>query len=456
VTFMFPAAAGVLMGFHWCRPGRSPDGASWASYLVTHRGWMTNQNVDGLWAYSTATHNLYLFKNNGSATGLNFDSTGGVVSISKADVLNDEQFDRTTGKGSSTSSCYVTSTGSCARVRQRRLGTAIQLGSSGWNAFTLLAPGTLGGQTVLWARDNATGAIYQYPITFDAAGYPVDLGAPTSGSGTVISGVTVTSAAYPTVTSSGPLSGGTCGTADPTACPGIYATDILRHLWCYQGQSKAGGAASLSGTRTLSTPGRPSPASASPAGPPAPRSPSPATASATPRRPAHPSPVPAATPATTTEPADYAATSPIPAEPARRPSPPPAAIMISSPIPGDQFAAGRLARAGRPDRLPEGQRGRERRGAGGALVPFAAHYGIPAGLLPGRGPGAEGIVGTWWAGSDRSGRRVDFQRASGNVRSPQQHARWWHLGRNAAYPQRSPQPGPILAAPCRQTDRTTA
>jgi hypothetical protein len=251
-----PAAAPVTVG----TAATSPEFDSWANYLVTHRGSMNNQSVDDLWAYNTISHNLYLYGNNGSATGGNFENTGNATTIDKgADgVLFDEANDSSAGDKSSTSSCYVTSTGSCTGYDNTDwndvtqilapgdlyhgdpvasidngapglltvengslwyyqgqnyddfLGTAIQLGSSGWNAVTLLGPGTVGGNTVLWARDNTTGVIYQYPITFDAEGYPVDLGTPTSGSGsplTLPAGATLTAAQDPVIVSPGDLHG---------------------------------------------------------------------------------------------------------------------------------------------------------------------------------------------------------------------------------------------------------
>jgi len=73
----------------------------------------------------------------------------------------------------------------------------------------------------------------------------------TATSGTVVGGVTLTSAAYPFAVSSGPLTGGTCGPSDLTACPGIYAEDTSGNLWYYEGQSASGAASPLSGTRLL-------------------------------------------------------------------------------------------------------------------------------------------------------------------------------------------------------------
>jgi hypothetical protein len=64
----------------------------------------------------------------------------------------------------------------------------------------------------------------------------------------VVSGVTLPASAYPTTISDGPLTSATCGTANPTACPGLYVTDNQGNLWYYSGQSTANGASPLSGT----------------------------------------------------------------------------------------------------------------------------------------------------------------------------------------------------------------
>jgi hypothetical protein len=294
-----PAAAPVTLS----TPATSPDFTSWSNYLITHRGSMTNQSVDDLWAYSTTTDNLYLYENNGSATGGNFEATGDATNIGKGDVLNDEHYDSSAGDRSATSSCYVTSTGSCAgydntdwkNVTQilapgdlyrgdpvagidsgtpglltvengslwyyqgqnynDYLGTAIQLGSSGWNTVTLLGPGTVGGKTVLWARDNATGVIYQYPITFDAAGYPVDLGTPTGGSGSPLSlpaAATLAAAQDPVIVSPGDL--------HDTGNPDLVAGTGNGRLLDYPGTAPtSAGLATFANPVPLVSPGGPPP-----------------------------------------------------------------------------------------------------------------------------------------------------------------------------------------------------
>ncbi|MEY9891915.1 hypothetical protein ABIA31_005587 [Catenulispora sp. MAP5-51] len=254
-----PGAAAVPLA----APATSPDGTSpWSAYLYTHNGSFTNGAVDDLWAYDTANHNLYLDKNSRSATGGNFADPADVVNVTKAGVLSDEENDSSAGDASTTTACFTTSTGSCAgyddtdwstvtqvvapgdlyagdpvagidngapglltvengalwyyqgQTMQDFVGTAIQLGTSGWDGVTVLGPGVVGGQHVIWTRD-ASGTLRQYPITFDAAGYPVNLGTPTGASGTVLS---VPAGVTPT---------GTQVTAIPGAqYPAVYTADL--------------------------------------------------------------------------------------------------------------------------------------------------------------------------------------------------------------------------------------
>jgi hypothetical protein len=236
-------------------PAVSPDGqgTSWNRFLVTHRGSFTNQGVDDLWAFGGPSHGLYLYKNSGPNP---FQNTGNVVPVTKADVVQDAVNISPTNPDNSSTACATTSTGSCTtydntdwstvtqvlaggdlyagtpvltndngapglltvegdslwyyqgQTSQFYLGTAIQLGTSGWDGVTLLAPGTVSGKPALWARDNTTGAVLQYTITFDANGFPVNLGTPSSGTAlTIPGGATFPQALYPSAISPGDLRG---------------------------------------------------------------------------------------------------------------------------------------------------------------------------------------------------------------------------------------------------------
>ncbi len=131
--------------------------------------------------------------------------------------------------------------------------------------MTLIAPGIVGGQLTLWALDNATGAIYSYPITIDQASLqptinPAGTGTPvTATSGTVVATIPASNN-YVAFASPGAL--------DNSSFPGLYAESTTGTnqgsscangcLWFYPGQSTSGGASPLSTGRiyvgTLSTP----------------------------------------------------------------------------------------------------------------------------------------------------------------------------------------------------------
>ena len=233
-------------------PTDSPDGTSWANYSLTHRGSFSNQGVDDMWAFNTQTKQLYLYKN------LNhlFENPANVTVISKKEVATDAWNTSPTTPDNSGTACATTVTGSCAgydntdwstvtqilavgdfyagtptasfdpdktpglltveggalwyyqgQTTNFYLGTAVQLGTSGWDGMTLLGPGTVGGAPVLWARDKSSGKIYSYPITYDSKGYPVNLGTPTTNP-TVLnlgSNITLDSTRYPGVVSPGDL-----------------------------------------------------------------------------------------------------------------------------------------------------------------------------------------------------------------------------------------------------------
>ena len=272
-------------------PANSPDGlgTSWSRFLVTHRGSFTNQGVDDLWTFDTANHGLYLYKNVGSNP---FQNTGNVVPITKADVVSDAVNISPTNPDNSSTACATTSTGSCAtydnadwstvtqvlaagdfyagtpvanddngapgmltveggslwyyqgQTSQFYLGTVIQLGTSGWNGVTLLAPGTVGGRPVLWARDNTTGAILQYAITFDASGFPVNLGTPSSGTAlTIPGGAAFPKSLYPAAISPGDLRG--------SGFPDLVVTTTGGRVVDYPGAAPSGGLATFASPAAL-------------------------------------------------------------------------------------------------------------------------------------------------------------------------------------------------------------
>lgn len=109
-------------------------------------------------------------------------------------------------------------------------------GGANWTQMTLIAPGQVNGTLTIWARNNATGAIYSYPVSVDGNGLSTLNAAnpgsqPTATSGQVITPAesSLTSTTYPAVASPGPL--------DNSSYPGLYAEDSSGNVWYYPGQS---------------------------------------------------------------------------------------------------------------------------------------------------------------------------------------------------------------------------
>lgn len=267
-----PATAPEVAG----TPASTPDGKGWNTYQITHRGSFSQGGVDDLIFHKPGGADLYIYQNNPDDPGVapQFGDTGNIVtmavkpscSATLSNASNCTGYD--SGSWSEASQLlapgdvYGTGLPDLLTVENDQLwlyegeygdtvDTPVLLGSSGWSGMTLIAPGDVDGTPTLWARDNSTGVVYSWPLTLDSNGVPgLGMGTPvTATSGTVVSGVTLTSTAYPVVASSGPLTGGTCGTSDPTACPGLYAEDTQGNLWYYQGQSGTG--SPLSGSRLL-------------------------------------------------------------------------------------------------------------------------------------------------------------------------------------------------------------
>jgi Concanavalin A-like lectin/glucanases superfamily len=257
----------------------TPAGGGWNSYQFTHRGSFSEGGVDDLIAHKQGGSDLYLYLNHQNDPGVapQFGDTSDIdtfpakpgCAATASDSSNCTGYDASDWSGVSQvlipGDVYGTGLPDLLTVENDQLwlyqydgamDTPVLLGSSGWNGMTLVAPGNVGGQLTLWARGNSTGTIYSWPLRLDSNGVPelgsASVGAPvTATSGTVVSGVSLTAAGFPSVVSSGPLTGGTCGSSDLTACPGIYAKDPQGNLWYYEGQSTASGASPLSGSRLL-------------------------------------------------------------------------------------------------------------------------------------------------------------------------------------------------------------
>lgn len=228
---------------------QSPYNASpWTAYQFSHNGSFTQGGTDDLWVLNTSNHQLYLYKNGGGSTN-NFNTTANVTGpITKAEVTTDEYNTSPAGDSSETTACFPTATfpNACnsgvydntdwdetsqliaspdlyantttpsldshmpglltvengnlwyyqGQGSLNYIGTAIQLGSGGWNGYTVMSPVTVDGNLVLWARNNTTGAISQYTVDYDPAGYPY-LSSPTQL--TIPGSANLTQASYPQI-----------------------------------------------------------------------------------------------------------------------------------------------------------------------------------------------------------------------------------------------------------------
>lgn len=294
----------------------SPNGTAWNNFLIAHRGTMSEENVDDLFAYNKTNNEMYIINNNPSAIGaapqLSAGNTssmhtipdhpvcaatadnasnctgypGGTANPNTSNWAGVQQIiapgDAWSGAASDTGlASLITVENGTLWLYQGAFGGAlsgatfagatgpIQLGSSAgttnWSGMTLIAPGDVNGQLTLWALNNATGAIYSYPITIDQASgqptiNPAGTGTPVTATSGPIVATIPTSNNYVAFASPGPLD---------TAFPGLYAETTTGTspsgtscangcLWFYPGESITGGASPLNTKRmyvgTLSTP----------------------------------------------------------------------------------------------------------------------------------------------------------------------------------------------------------
>jgi hypothetical protein len=277
----------------------SVSGLNWSQEQIAHRGSWSGGDVDDLLVLDQPDGNLYLYKNGGTPTGMfetttnqnlitfpscgtvadpdNTNNCSGYPSLS-AGWLDFNQIlvpgDAWGGaSGGTTSITEDTGKPSLLAVDPTTgalwlfqgtggaLQNPVQLGASGWNDVTLLAPGDVNGQLTLWARVNSgtdAGDVVSFPLAIPAGHAPTldpaapgTLESPTSGTVLDNSGGTAISlpvASYPQVVAPAPLSGGTCSTTDTLACPGLYAVSSSGELFFYAGQATTTPADALTGT----------------------------------------------------------------------------------------------------------------------------------------------------------------------------------------------------------------
>jgi hypothetical protein len=193
----------------------APTG-SWKDYLVAHRGNLHGADVDDLFAYNTKTQQLYIVKNDydpaddSAFPPVKYSNYAGYVgrrydvvtkdACESADLVADDSRCRTAGYDSQTwnvsqlvtpgnvfgnTSNYpavITMENKRLWIYQAdgggHLKNPLLLGDGDWSGLTLIAPGTVGGTPTLWARDNASGTLYTFPLTLDGNGLPPLLHAP--------------------------------------------------------------------------------------------------------------------------------------------------------------------------------------------------------------------------------------------------------------------------------------
>lgn len=283
VTGTPPAATGPVVV---STEDDSPDGTGWNNYLIAHRGNLHGADVDDLFAYNRTSHQLYVVKNDldpasdtsfplvpystlGGFTGRRFDDIP-KDSCQPAAIVPDASRCRTTDYDSSEwhisqlitpGNVYDNTSGYPAVVTVENkelwlyqsdggdhLKDPILLGDGDWTGQTLIAPGDLNGEPLLWTRDNSTGALYSYSLTVDPiTGLPPLLH---PGVHTALPLALVPSA-YPVVASPGDINSPAGG---PDGVPDLYAVDshgqLIEYPYVQDGTSYAFAAPRPLGTVT--------------------------------------------------------------------------------------------------------------------------------------------------------------------------------------------------------------
>jgi hypothetical protein len=208
--------------------GPNPDG-SWTGALTAHRSSptrsVTGARVDDLLALGTG-HALYLYRNNGSTAGSHdnqlysgdsraflprpgCDATLADCSRYPADWSSVRQLVAPGDmNGDGTPDLVTEETGGLLWFFPGntigQLGSPQLIGTGTWDGYTLIAPGntpTTPGTAALWARDNATGALFRYDTSVDASTGTLSLS-----SGARIGGG-YPAAVYPLIISVGDING---------------------------------------------------------------------------------------------------------------------------------------------------------------------------------------------------------------------------------------------------------
>ncbi|GAA2136752.1 hypothetical protein GCM10009760_16470 [Kitasatospora kazusensis] len=185
-------------------PATSPTpNTGWDKFLIAHHGSLTQASVDDLFAFNTISKTMYTYKNdsNGTTPGTpgHFTHTQNISTAIPRPTCASTPSSSCAGYNSADWSgvsqiiapgppaadlitvengrlWYYTSGGDAAHF-----SNAFPISTGDWSNATLMAPGnTVDRAYTLWARDNITGAVLSYPLTFDTNGNPTStLAAPT-------------------------------------------------------------------------------------------------------------------------------------------------------------------------------------------------------------------------------------------------------------------------------------
>lgn len=217
--------------------GRSPDGTGWNNYLIAHRGSLTQQGIDDLFAYNKSSHQMYSYKNDATATppgtAGHFSLTQGVSTLSRPVCMSNgsltctdypstwAQLTQMAAPGPLSAAAYkamhpteaVPLAPDLITVENGKLWyyiaggngssyffNAYPIGTGDWSTTSLVGVGsvgatvtgtsatTTGGTPTLWARNNITGTVSSFQLTFDSNGIPTNaIAAPTRAA--LVSGV---------------------------------------------------------------------------------------------------------------------------------------------------------------------------------------------------------------------------------------------------------------------------
>ncbi|SDN20624.1 Concanavalin A-like lectin/glucanases superfamily protein [Actinacidiphila guanduensis] len=274
-----PVRTGPVAGSNPIRLGRpaivstaaqAPGGSDWTHYLLAHGGNLTGGEGDDLYAYQKDSHQLYLVKNDldpvGDPTTPPWSAYPGYIdkgsdrdidvakpSCAGSSIEPDDAKCRATDYPTDSADWSISQFVVAGNVYHDAenhptlitvennelwsyqttpggLTDPRLIGDGDWSGLTLLAPGTVNGTSALWARDNATGALYSYSLAVDSADAVPLLHAATR---TTLP-LTLPPATYPFVTTPGDVNS-SADDGSPDGCTDLYAVTTKGELTEYQG-----------------------------------------------------------------------------------------------------------------------------------------------------------------------------------------------------------------------------